>query len=57
MSFNSIDDWLEMIKENGDNDITIMLAGNKCDLTKNRKIPNDKGIKKAKDLSKLLSFC
>ena len=54
-SYDSVESWLQMVKENSDKDISIMLAGNKSDLQHKRVIIQDEGCRKAKDLS-LLNF-
>jgi len=46
-SFNNIDKWLFDLKNNGDENINIILIGNKIDLEKQREVSTEEGEKKA----------
>ena len=46
-SFESLDRWLDELKNNGDGDISIILVGNKNDLESERVISLEEGRKKA----------
>ena len=46
-SFESLDRWLDELKNNGDGDISIILVGNKNDLESERVISLEEGKKKA----------
>ena len=48
-TFDSIDRWAADLKANGDQNISIVLIGNKCDLEENRQVPKDDGIKKSEE--------
>jgi len=48
-SFEYLSSWLEECQENGDRNITIVLVGNKCDLTEERVISYEEGKKFADD--------
>lgn len=45
ISFNSLAKWLKELKDNSDNQIIVMLVGNKCDLQELRIINQQEGIK------------
>jgi len=47
-SFDNIDKWLSDLKVNGDEEMSIILIGNKCDLENERKISKNDGEEKAK---------
>jgi len=42
-TFESVERWLKELKENSDNDMVIMLVGNKSDLTNQRQVRTDEG--------------
>ena len=46
-SFNNIDKWLFDLKNNGDENINIILIGNKIDLENQREVTTEEGEKKA----------
>ena len=46
-SFNNIDKWLFDLKNNGDENINIVLIGNKIDLENQREVTTEEGEKKA----------
>ena len=46
-SFNNIDKWLFDLKNNGDENINIILVGNKIDLENDRDVTTEEGEKKA----------
>ena len=50
-SFESIDKWLIEMKKTADENIKIILIGNKCDLIDKREVKEDDGKIKAKDLN------
>ena len=51
-SFNNVDKWFNEIREYGDKNVVIMMAGNKADLTNLRSVE----IKKAQDKSATLGI-
>jgi Ras-related protein Rab-11A len=51
-SFNNVDKWFNEIREYGDKNVVIMMAGNKSDLSNLRSVD----IKKAEDKSKTLGI-
>ena len=50
-SFENIDKWLIEMKKTADENIKIILIGNKCDLIDKREVKEDDGKIKAKDLN------
>ncbi len=52
-SFESVDKWIVDLKKNGDENIMIILIGNKNDLEDYRRISISQGEEKAQDNSKL----
>ena len=50
-SFENIDKWLIEMKKTADENIKIILIGNKCDLIEKREVKEDDGKIKAKDLN------
>ena len=42
-TFKSVERWLKELKEHADNNIKIMLVGNKCDLKHLRQVPTTEG--------------
>ncbi len=54
-TFESVEKWHKQVKEFGDNEVCVMIAGNKSDLKQNRKVEIEKATDKAKTLGKLLS--
>ena len=54
-SFNKLDFWLNKLREDGQDDLLIMLIGNKCDLEYKRQIPTEKG-KRYATLNGLFGF-
>ena len=51
-TFESVDKWIPDLKKNGDEQVTIMLIGNKCDLESQRQVSREAGENKAKEFSK-----
>lgn len=51
-SFNSVDRWIEEIKNESDPKIVLILIGNKVDLDEKRKVTCEEGIAKAELYSK-----
>ncbi len=51
ISFENIDKWLIEMKKTADENIKIILIGNKCDLIEKREVKEDDGKIKAKDLN------
>jgi len=49
-SFESLDRWVNELRNNGGKDVIIILIGNKCDLEDNREVSKEIGMEKAKDL-------
>jgi small GTP-binding protein len=54
-TFDSVDRWIPDLKSNGDEQVTILLIGNKCDLEEQREITKEEGQNKAKLYSKFIS--
>ena len=50
-SFESVNKWIESIREVADEKISIILIGNKCDLEKERKISKDEGEAKSAEFN------
>jgi small GTP-binding protein len=50
-SFENIDRWISELKTNGDEDVTVVLIGNKCDLEIERQITQETAQEKAKEYS------
>ena len=50
-SFENIDKWLNELKKTSDENIQLILIGNKCDLSDNRVISQDDAEVKCKDLN------
>ena len=48
-SFENIDKWIPDLKSNGDNDIIMILVGNKSDLENQREVTEDEGKQKAQN--------
>ncbi|KAJ1427842.1 rab-type small G protein, partial [Ochromonadaceae sp. CCMP2298] len=48
-SFRSVRDWMKQIKENCDDDVLVVLVGNKCDLDSERLVPFEEGRKLAEE--------
>ena len=44
LTFNSLQRWLQELRENADSNIVVMLVGNKCDLQELRAVGTDEGI-------------
>lgn len=44
LSFSNLGRWLGELKENADENIVVMLVGNKCDLKDSRNVTKDEGI-------------
>lgn len=51
-TFESVDRWIPDLKANGDEQVTILLIGNKCDLEENRQVTKEEAEAKAKLYSK-----
>lgn len=45
MTFNSLGKWLKELRDNSDNNLVVMLIGNKCDMQELRLIKTQEGIK------------
>ena len=54
-TFNSVEKWVDELKNNGDEGVCILLIGNKCDLEEQRQISTEEALKKA-ELYKI-AFC
>ena len=48
LTFQSLNRWLQELRENADSNIVVMLVGNKCDLAENRAVSTDEGMGMAK---------
>ena len=48
-TFDNIDKWISDLKTNGDENLAIVLIGNKSDLEERREIQKDEGIKKSEE--------
>ena len=46
-SFKNVDKWINDLKEFGDDDVAILLVGNKCDLEDKREVPVEDVKKKS----------
>jgi small GTP-binding protein len=51
-TFDSVDRWIPDLRANGDEQVTIILIGNKCDLEENRQVSKQDAENKAKLYSK-----
>jgi Ras-related protein Rab-11A len=51
-TFDNVDKWIPDLKTNGDEQVTILLIGNKCDLEKQRQVTKEEGQSKAQMYSK-----
>ena len=47
VTFDNIDKWITDLKTNGDENITIILIGNKSDLEDEREVSTEEGVKKS----------
>ncbi len=47
-TFDSVDRWIPDLKVNGDENLAIILVGNKCDLEESRQVSVEEGQEKAK---------
>ena len=54
-SFNSIDKWIGDLKEYGEENVCVILVGNKCDLENIRQVSQDEVSKKAEQYN--IGFC
>ena len=54
-SFKNVDKWINDLKEFGDDDVAILLVGNKCDLEDKREVPVEDVKKKAELFD--IAFC
>ena len=54
-TFNNINNWVQEVKEHGNDKITIMLIGNKIDLEKNREVSTEEGRKFARERGMLFA--
>jgi len=50
-TFNNINRWINEIKNNSDENINILLIGNKCDLEEARQISQEEAFQKAKEIN------
>ena len=48
-TFDNIDKWITDLKTNGDQNIAIILIGNKSDLEDKREVSKDEGVKKSEE--------
>ena len=48
-TFDNIDKWISDLKTNGDQNIAIIIIGNKTDLEDKREVQTDEGIKKSEE--------
>ncbi len=48
-TFDNIDRWVADLKANGDDNISIVLIGNKLDLEDQREVQKDEGVKKSEE--------
>jgi small GTP-binding protein len=48
LTFQSLSRWLQELRDNADNNIVVMLVGNKCDLQEQRAVSSEEGISFAK---------
>ena len=54
-SFINVDKWIDDLKESGEEDVCILLIGNKCDLDNIRQVSTDEVSKKAQQYK--IGFC
>ena len=54
-SFENIDKWIDELKTNGSEDITIILVGNKSDLSDKREVKTEEVERKSKQYK--IAFC
>ena len=54
-TFENVDKWIAELKTTGDEDVFILLIGNKCDLEEQRAVPTEEATKKAEILK--IAFC
>ena len=54
-TFDSVDRWIPDLRATGDENVTILLIGNKCDLNENRQVSEEEARNKAQLYSKELS--
>ena len=54
-SFKNVDKWINDLKESGDDDVSILIVGNKCDLEASREVTTDE-VKKKAELYKM-DYC
>ena len=52
-SYRVLETWLDIVKNNVDENMTLVLVGNKCDLDKDRKIEYEEGQKLAEEYGML----
>ena len=50
-TFNNLNRWINEIKNNSDENINILLIGNKCDLEEVRQISQEEAFEKAKEIN------
>ena len=50
-TFNNLNRWINEIKNNSDENINILLIGNKCDLEEGRQISQEEAFEKAKEIN------
>ena len=50
-TFNNLNRWINEIKNNSDENINILLIGNKCDLEEGRQISQEEAFQKAKEIN------
>ena len=50
-TFNNLNRWINEIKNNSDENINILLIGNKCDLEEARQISQEEAFQKAKEIN------
>lgn len=47
-SFNNVANWMQQLKSHSSDNVTIILVGNKCDLSDKREVSFEEGMEKAK---------
>lgn len=53
-TFRNVKKWINELKMNGDQDVIIVLVGNKCDLEDCRQVSKEEGAELAEEQSKLI---
>ncbi len=55
-SFENVSKWISELKKNAEPDVTIILIGNKCDLTDEREVQTTDGQAKASDYGMIFLY-